>query len=98
MGFEGETLALETVRKRKLGGGCGLNRGRSPGFADGQSFMYSIYRDISERKRLEDELKRERDRLRLLLEITNSMVSKLDLHQLIEALSTNLLSVLRCNR
>ena len=42
-------------------------------------------------------LRRERDRLRLLLEITNKMSSKLDLSQLVEALSTNLLSVTRCD-
>lgn len=53
--------------------------------------------DECERKRLEDELRHERDRLRLLLEITNSMTSKLDLRQLVEALSTNLLSVTRCD-
>jgi formate hydrogenlyase transcriptional activator len=43
------------------------------------------------------ELQHERDRLRLLLEITISMTSKLDLHRLVEALSTNLLSVTRCD-
>jgi formate hydrogenlyase transcriptional activator len=42
-------------------------------------------------------LRHERDRLRLLLEITNSTTSKLDLPHLIEALSTNLLSVTRCD-
>ena len=43
----------------------------------------------------EEALRRERDRLRLLLEITNRMASKLDLPQLVDALSTNLLSVTR---
>jgi formate hydrogenlyase transcriptional activator len=43
----------------------------------------------------EEVLRRERDRLRLLLEITNSMTSKLDLRGLVEALSTNLLRVTR---
>lgn len=42
-------------------------------------------------------LRREGDRLRLLLEITNSTTSKLDLPGLVEALSTNLLSVTRCD-
>jgi formate hydrogenlyase transcriptional activator len=42
-------------------------------------------------------LRHERDRLRLLLEITNSTTSKLDLPRLVEALSTNLLSVTRCD-
>jgi formate hydrogenlyase transcriptional activator len=53
--------------------------------------------DESERKRLEEELRHERDRLRLLLELTNSMTSKLDLRHLVESLSTNLLSVTRCD-
>jgi formate hydrogenlyase transcriptional activator len=43
------------------------------------------------------ELEHERDRLRLLLEVTNSMTSKLDLTRLVEVLSTNLLSVTRCD-
>jgi formate hydrogenlyase transcriptional activator len=45
----------------------------------------------------EEALRRERDRLRLLLEITNSMTSKLDLRRLVDALSTNLLRVTRCD-
>jgi formate hydrogenlyase transcriptional activator len=53
--------------------------------------------DELERERLEDELRLERDRLRLLLEITNSMTSKLDLRGLVEVLSTSLLSVTRCD-
>jgi formate hydrogenlyase transcriptional activator len=53
--------------------------------------------DERERERLKDELRHERDRLRLLLEITNSMTSKLDLRRLGEALSTNLLRVTRCD-
>lgn len=50
-----------------------------------------------ERHLNEDQLRLERDRLRLLLEITNSMTSKLDLHRLIETLSTDLLRVTRCD-
>jgi len=50
-----------------------------------------------ERHMNEDELRRERDRLRLLLEITNSMTSKLNLRRLVDALSTNLLKVTRCD-
>jgi formate hydrogenlyase transcriptional activator len=42
-------------------------------------------------------LRNERDRLRLLLEITNRTTSKLDLPRLIEALSTNLLGITRCD-
>jgi formate hydrogenlyase transcriptional activator len=50
-----------------------------------------------ERHMNEQALRRERDRLRLLLGITNSTTSKLDLRRLVEALSTNLLSVTRCD-
>ena len=50
-----------------------------------------------ERHMNEEALRRERDRLRLLLEITNSMTSKLDLRRLVEVLSTNLLRVTRCD-
>ena len=56
-----------------------------------------LRQDESERERLEDELRHERDRLRLLLEITNSMTSNLDLRHLVETLSTNLLGVTRCD-
>ena len=45
----------------------------------------------------EEALRHERDRLRLLLEITNSMTSKLDLPRILEVLSTHLLSVTRCD-
>ncbi len=50
-----------------------------------------------ERHMNEGALRQERDRLGLLLEITNSTTSNLDLPLLVEALSTNLLSVTRCD-
>jgi formate hydrogenlyase transcriptional activator len=50
-----------------------------------------------ERHMNEQALKRERDRLRLLLEITSSVTSRLDLQQMVEALSTNLFRVMQCD-
>jgi formate hydrogenlyase transcriptional activator len=50
-----------------------------------------------EKHQSEEALRRERDRLDLLLEITNSMTSKLDLRRLADVLSTNLLRVTRCD-
>jgi formate hydrogenlyase transcriptional activator len=50
-----------------------------------------------ERHMNEQALRRERDRLRLLLEITNAMTSKLDLRRLVEVLSGSLLNVTRCD-
>jgi formate hydrogenlyase transcriptional activator len=42
-------------------------------------------------------LRRERDRLQLLLEITGSVTSRLDLRQVVEALSLSLFRVMRCD-
>jgi formate hydrogenlyase transcriptional activator len=50
-----------------------------------------------ERHLNEEKLRLERDRLRLLLGITNSMTSKLDLGHLLESLSTNLLGITQCD-
>ena len=50
-----------------------------------------------ERHMIEQALQRERDRLRLLLEITSSVTSRLDLWQMVEALSTNLFRVMQCD-
>jgi formate hydrogenlyase transcriptional activator len=50
-----------------------------------------------ERHLNEERLRLEQNRLRLLLEITNSMASKLNIRRLVETLSTNLLKVMRCD-
>jgi formate hydrogenlyase transcriptional activator len=72
---------------------------RTPGSADLQLIENAshITGIAIERHRNEEELRRERDRLRLLLEITNSMTSKRALRRLVEELSTNLLRVTRCD-
>src|SRR5215813_1782789 len=72
---------------------------RSPDFSDLQLIENAshIAGIAIERHINEEKLHRERDRLRLLLEITNSMTSKLDLRHLVETLSTNLLKVTRCD-
>ncbi len=50
-----------------------------------------------ERHMKEQALQRERDRLRLLLEISSSVTSRLDLRQVFEALSANLFKVMQCD-
>jgi formate hydrogenlyase transcriptional activator len=50
-----------------------------------------------ERRLHEEALRHERDRLRLLLEITNSVTSRLDFREVVEALSTNLFRVMQCD-
>jgi formate hydrogenlyase transcriptional activator len=50
-----------------------------------------------ERHMNEEELRHERNRLQLLLDITSSVTSRLDLRQVVEALSTNLFKVMHCD-
>jgi formate hydrogenlyase transcriptional activator len=50
-----------------------------------------------ERHLHQEALRHERDRLRLLLEITSSVTSRLDFRQVVEALSTNLFRVMQCD-
>lgn len=50
-----------------------------------------------ERHMKERALQRERDRLRLLLEISSSVTSRLDFRQVVEGLATNLFSVMQCD-
>ena len=50
-----------------------------------------------ERHMKEQALRRERDRLQLLLEITSSVTSRLDLRQMVKALSANLFRVMQCD-
>ncbi|HYL79752.1 MAG TPA: sigma 54-interacting transcriptional regulator, partial [Candidatus Acidoferrum sp.] len=58
---------------------------------DGKLLGFSkVTRDLTERKRFEQELENERDRLRLLLELTNQVVSSLDLRSVFRAVSTSL--------
>jgi formate hydrogenlyase transcriptional activator len=87
---EGKALGTFSINYREA---------RSPGTADLQLIENAshITGIAIERHMNEEELRCERDRLRLLLEITNSMTSKLDLRRLVEALSTNLLRVTRCD-
>jgi formate hydrogenlyase transcriptional activator len=93
-----EIVNTETIRQRKDGSRVPVSIvGVPASLKEGKISGWVIYRDITRRKRLEDELKDERDRLRLLLEITNCMVSKLDLRGLLDELAANLLRVMHCD-
>ncbi len=56
---------------------------------------YVLQTDIDERKTLEDKLQNERDRLRLLLQLNNSVASNLDLGELFTTVSNEIRRVLR---
>src|SRR5215471_14688652 len=87
---EGKALGTFSINYRES---------RSPGASDLQLIESAshITGIAIERHINEEALRRERDRLRLLLEITNSMTSKLNLRRLVESLSTDLLRVTRCD-
>src|ERR1700722_16785771 len=72
---------------------------RSPGEADLQLIESAshIAGIAIERHINQEKLRLERDRLRLVLEITNSISSRLDLRRLVEVLSSSLLGVTRCD-
>jgi formate hydrogenlyase transcriptional activator len=87
---EGRTLGTFAILYRES---------RSPGTTD-----LRLIEDAShitgiaiERHMKEQALQRERDRLRLLLEITSNVTSRLDLRQVVEGLSTNLFRVMQCD-
>jgi formate hydrogenlyase transcriptional activator len=85
---EGKTLGTFSINYRES---------RSPGANELQLIENAshITGIAIERHMNEEELRRERDRLRLLLEITTSMTSRLDLRRLVQVLSTDLLKVTR---
>ncbi|WP_213804166.1 sigma 54-interacting transcriptional regulator [Granulicella sp. dw_53] len=87
---EGQVLGTFAIHYREA---------RSPDAADLQLIENSshIAGIAIERNLNEEKLRLERDRLRLLLETTNSMASKLDMRRLVETLSTDLLRVTRCD-
>jgi len=87
---EGRVLGTFAIHYREV---------RSPDAADLQLIESAshIAGIAIDRYRNEQKLRHERDRLRLLLEITSSVTSKLDLRQVVEALSTDLFQIMHCD-
>jgi formate hydrogenlyase transcriptional activator len=87
---EGQVLGTFAIHYREA---------RSPNPADLELIenVSNIAGIAIERHLNEEKLRLERDRLRLLLEITNSMATKLDMRRLVETLSTDLLRVTQCD-
>jgi formate hydrogenlyase transcriptional activator len=87
---EGKVLGTFAIHYREV---------RSPDAIDLQMIEHAshIAGIAMERHLHQDALRHERDRLRLLLEITSSVTSRLDIRQVVEVLSTNLFRVLQCD-
>jgi formate hydrogenlyase transcriptional activator len=87
---EGKLLGTFAIHYREV---------RSPDDADLQLIENAsqIAGIAIERHINEEALRHERDRLRLLLDITSSVTSRLDFREVVEALSTNLFRVMQCD-
>ena len=103
-----EPFGIRSVWSRPLFSSVGKTLGtfailyresRTPGEADRQLIesASSITGIAIERHQNELALQHERDRLRLLLEISSSVTSRLDLRQIVESLSSNLFRVMQCD-
>src|SRR5580698_698935 len=87
---EGRVLGTFAIHYREV---------RSPDAADLQLIESAshIAAIAIERHLNEEKLRHERDRLRLLLEISSSVTSRLNLRQVVDALSTNLFRIMQCD-
>ncbi len=99
-------LPLTTAHRRLGAVGFGYQQPDACGEADIE-FLSQVARQIAvavdnalshcEARRLQTELAEERDRLRLLLELNNTLAPNLDLRELLRAVSSNVRRVMRCD-
>jgi formate hydrogenlyase transcriptional activator len=99
-------LPLTTAHRRL--GAVGFGHARTPGYSDADvAFLGQVARQIAvavdnalahrEAAELHAELAEERDRLRLLLDLNNTLSPNLDLRELLRAVSSNVRRVMRCD-
>ena len=99
-------LPLTTAHRRLGGMGFGSQRVNAYGEADLEFLRYvagqvAVAVDNAlghqDAQALQRQLERERDRLRLLLELNNNIVSTLDLREMLRAVSTGVRRMLQCD-
>jgi len=99
-------LPLTTAHRRLGGMGFGSQRVDAYREADMEFLRYvagqvavAVDNALSHQdaQALQHQLERERDRLRLLLDLNNNIVSNLDLREMLRAVSTNVQRVLQCD-
>jgi formate hydrogenlyase transcriptional activator len=99
-------LPLTTAHRRLGGMGFGSQRGGAYRESD-MEFLWHVARQVAvavdnalshqAAQTFQRQLERERDRLRLLLELNNNIVSHLDLRETLRAVSTNVRQALQCD-
>jgi len=87
-----ERFEVERRNRRKDGTVIWVRSSGSliPGAEGRPLFLVAVVEDITERKRLFDQLALERDRLRLLLSVSLQIASHLEVHELFSALAASL--------
>ncbi len=99
-------LPLTTAHRRL--GSIGVGSAQQDAYSEEEVRFLALVADIAalavddalnfEGSRLaQEELRREKDRLKLLLDLTNRLVSNLDLRDLLRAISANLRQVMQCD-
>lgn len=95
----GTPLSLETVRQTKNGVPVQVSILATPIRIDeDQIGIYAIYRDISERKRIETALRESEERYRTIIETIEDGYYETDLHGRISFANDSLLRILACPR
>jgi formate hydrogenlyase transcriptional activator len=93
-----QTVSIETVRTCKDGRRIHVSMLGVPlDLSDETAFGCSIYRDISEDKIVGEVHADKADRLQFLLDVTNQVVSNLQLDDLLRAITTSVRSVMQCD-
>ena len=100
-------LPLTTAHRRLGAVGFGSRRIAGPHGEEGVEFLQLVARQIAvavdntlnyqAAQALQQQLQHERDRLKLLLDLNNSVVSILDLRQLFRAISASIRQVMECD-
>ena len=95
---QGQTVSIETVRIRADGKRIHVSMLTTPlDLSDEAVFGCSIYRDNSEHKIVGEVHADKAGRLQLLLDVTNQVVSNLQLDDLLRAISASVRSVMQCD-
>lgn len=95
---QGKAVSIETVRMRKDGKRVHVSMLEAPlSLSDKTVSGCCIYRSVGERKISGEASADKANRLQLLLDVTNQVVSNLQLNDLLRAISASVRSVMQCD-
>ena len=96
---ERQEYRIEKRYLRKDGSQIWVHNGVTlvPGTDETPRCIMAVVEDLTENKRLASQVQRERDRLRLLLEVNDSLASRLDLRGMFAVLAARLRRIMACD-